>query len=173
MKKKLLPILALSLGTVALLHACGKKNERTEVTTGQVTTDEDNLEVPDESGQNLRMIRKASWQTNQIRRRNGLAPLQFDPNLARAARMHAREMSQYNYLEHQDRNGRSPRDRMRMFNLNPLATGENLALDNGSVQNVFDGWMSSEGHRRNLLNPTFRRHGIGHANGYWVQVFSN
>jgi uncharacterized protein YkwD len=64
---------------------------------------------------------------------------------------------------------------MRECKLN--AAGENVAYGFRTGRSVVnDGWMNSEGHRRNILNPSFRLLGIGASKGhdgkwYVSQVF--
>lgn len=53
--------------------------------------------------------------------------------------------------------------------------GENVAWGYDSVQSVFNGWMTSPGHRANITNRSFRDAGFGMALGggrkYWCAVF--
>lgn len=54
---------------------------------------------------------------------------------------------------------------------------ENVAYGYETAAAVFDGWMNSPGHRANILECTWKRHGIGAETGsdgriYWTQVFS-
>ncbi|MDE5992677.1 MAG: hypothetical protein K2G87_06465 [Oscillospiraceae bacterium] len=56
--------------------------------------------------------------------------------------------------------------------------GENIAAGFNSAEAVMKKWMSSEGHRRNILNSNYTRIGVGMYtadNGYtyWVQVFTS
>jgi uncharacterized protein YkwD len=56
------------------------------------------------------------------------------------------------------------------------ALGENIAYGQRTADDVFAAWMSSSGHRANILNGTFQHMGVGLAtNGagvpYWVQEF--
>jgi uncharacterized protein YkwD len=52
------------------------------------------------------------------------------------------------------------------------AWGENIAYGYPSAAAVFDGWMNSEGHRANILNPAYTQMGIGYAAGnWWCQQF--
>ena len=58
--------------------------------------------------------------------------------------------------------------------------GENVASGYTSAQHVVKGWMSSPGHRDNILNPRFNMIGVGlmknKGNGYggysWCQLFA-
>ena len=55
--------------------------------------------------------------------------------------------------------------------------GENIAAGYKTPQEVVDGWMNSEGHRKNILNPAFTKIGVGYLYTgkdmahYWVQMF--
>lgn len=56
--------------------------------------------------------------------------------------------------------------------------GENIAAGLNSAKAVMDKWMSSDGHRRNILSENYTRIGVGSytsSNGYtyWVQVFTS
>jgi uncharacterized protein YkwD len=41
----------------------------------------------------------------------------------------------------------------------------------GTAQAFVDGWLGSEGHRNNIMNPSYRRTGIGCHEGYATQIF--
>jgi uncharacterized protein YkwD len=46
--------------------------------------------------------------------------------------------------------------------------GENIAWGSGSygtVRSTMSGWLNSDGHRANILNPRFREHGVGLVTG--------
>lgn len=58
--------------------------------------------------------------------------------------------------------------------------GENIAAGYQSPEAVVQGWINSEGHRKNILNPNFKKIGVGYYNkpnsdmvNYWVQMFSD
>jgi uncharacterized protein YkwD len=56
------------------------------------------------------------------------------------------------------------------------SAGENVAYGFGDAAAVMSGWMNSEGHRQNILNPNYKEIGIGYAQGadgrpYWTQDF--
>lgn len=50
-------------------------------------------------------------------------------------------------------------------------TAENIAYGYGSPAAVVDGWMHSEGHRRNILTGGLVHVGMGASAGSWVQLF--
>lgn len=55
--------------------------------------------------------------------------------------------------------------------------GENIAAGHKKAEDVMDTWMSSEGHRKNILNENYTRIGVGvyESDGYtyWVQIFTS
>jgi uncharacterized protein YkwD/uncharacterized membrane protein required for colicin V production len=101
---------------------------------------------------------------NRARTENGLEPVTLDPTIREVARAYATTMFQQGFFAHVDQSGATPFDRMRAGGVNFRAAGENLALA-PTVQIAHDGLMNSPGHRANILNPRFRRIGIGVADG--------
>jgi uncharacterized protein YkwD len=49
--------------------------------------------------------------------------------------------------------------------------GENIAQGQMSIDEVMTGWLKSEGHCKNLMNPAFKEIGVAEFNHYWVQDF--
>ncbi len=101
---------------------------------------------------------------NQARQENGLPALEMDEPLREVARAHSLDMFPRGYFAHNTPEGLSPFDRMQQAGIRYLAAGENLALAR-TVQLAFRGLMNSPGHRANILNPSFRRVGMGVMNG--------
>ena len=120
---------------------------------------------------------------NQERAKRGLTALVRSEGLTNAARYHAADMSQDNYFGHDtmDRvNGELVKvcgtwDRIGYYYTG--ANGENAAGGYSSPESVMNGWMNSDGHRDNILNPHTRAIGVGFYQGsgdwhnYWVQDF--
>ena len=57
------------------------------------------------------------------------------------------------------------------------AWGENVAMGYRDAPSVMQGWMGSDGHRRNILSRTVTQIGVGLAYAtdgtpYWTQVFA-
>jgi Cysteine-rich secretory protein family len=119
--------------------------------------------------------------TNQARTANGLNLLQYDDQLALAARHHALEMATLNYFSHQSPTPGSstPPERAANGGSPYVFIGENIAkMPPGDLaQSTTDGWMGSPGHRENLLKPEFSHVGFGTAQDtqgytYVVQMFA-
>lgn len=101
---------------------------------------------------------------NEERRKEGLPPLQPDPEQTRVARAHSKDMFARGYFAHQNPDGKSPFDRMKEAGVSFTAAGENLALAQ-TLEIAHRNLMNSPGHRANILNPSFGRLGIGIMDG--------
>jgi uncharacterized protein YkwD len=115
--------------------------------------------------------------TNAERRKAGLPAFREQAQLTAAAMKHAEDMAQNNYFDHRDQEGGMPWDRVRAEGYKYRACAENIAFGQKSPQRVVAGWMTSPGHRKNILG-NFAEIGVGFARSgkkgerrYWVQVF--
>ncbi|MEH7238150.1 CAP domain-containing protein [Bacillus sp. JJ1562] len=110
--------------------------------------------------------------TNNERAKQGLQPLKIDLKLSEVARTKSSDMKTNGYFSHTSPTYGSPFDMMKQFGVQYRAAGENIAMGQRSPQEVVNGWMNSEGHRKNILNSNFTHIGIGHVEGnYWTQMF--
>ncbi|PLR97741.1 hypothetical protein CVD19_08575 [Bacillus sp. T33-2] len=111
--------------------------------------------------------------TNIQRRNNGLRDLVADNQLSSVAQAKSNDMQSKKYFSHTSPTYGSPFDMMRDFGVTYRAAGENIAMGQRSADEVVNAWMNSEGHRKNILNPSFTHIGVGHnENGnYWTQMF--
>jgi uncharacterized YkwD family protein len=112
---------------------------------------------------------------NQERAKQGIAPLKINMELQKVARLKAKDMIEKNYFSHQSPTYGSPFDMMNRFGISYRTAGENIA-GNSSVQGAHTSLMNSDGHRRNILNPSFKEVGIGIVDGgpygkMFVQMF--
>ena len=115
---------------------------------------------------------------NVERDAEGLPPLSYDASLADAARGHSEDMGRQDYFSHTSLDGRSPGDRIEDAGYTWNTYGENIAAGQPTPEDVIDSWMSSSGHRANILNPNFCDIGVGYAyvadstyRHYWTQDF--
>lgn len=106
-------------------------------------------------------------QVNEERAKNGLSPLRTDAELTRAACVRAGEIVEL--FSHSRPDGSS------WSTVSAAARGENIAKGQSSADRVMAAWMSSEGHRANILRESFGSIGVCalRVNGvmYWVQLF--
>ncbi len=109
--------------------------------------------------------------TNTERAKNGLNLLELDNNLIKSAQGHAEDMYNNSYFSHTSLDGRTLSDRILKYSKEFNFMGENIAKGQNSPKSVIDSWMASQGHRENILNPNYKKIGIGYYKGYWVQNF--
>lgn len=115
-------------------------------------------------------------QVNQQRRQAGLSELRLSQELTKVADIKAKDMRDNGYFSHTSPNYGTPFEMMKEFGINYTTAGENIAKGQKSVETVMADWMSSEGHRANILNKNFTHLGVGYCtdasgNTYWVQMF--
>ena len=112
---------------------------------------------------------------NEARKAAGLQPLKIDATLVKAARQHTDNMAKAGRLEHV-LDGRGPHERLTELGMRATFAGENVGQGQRSGAEAMETWMSSQGHRGNILNPNFTHIGVAKADGtngpYWTQVFA-
>ncbi len=97
---------------------------------------------------------------NEERIKNGLSPLVMDQLIRNVARAHSMDMLQSGYFGHQDLLGQTAFERMNNARVEFTVVGENLALA-PSVALAHIGLMNSPSHKANILDPDYKRIGIG------------
>ncbi|HEV7797546.1 MAG TPA: CAP domain-containing protein, partial [Pyrinomonadaceae bacterium] len=124
--------------------------------------------------------RRAFAQTNLARVENGLAPLVWDAELCRMARVHSEQMALLGYFSHETPEGLQLKERARASGIVHFRViGENIAYNKGYDDPggfAVERWMTSSGHRANILYGGFQAAAIGSyvsADGstYLTQVF--
>jgi uncharacterized protein YkwD len=113
---------------------------------------------------------------NQERAKVGADPLKINEQLDLAADQHTLDQASLNKMSHTGSNGSNMGDRIKNAGYVFSSAGENVAYGFGDAAAVMNGWMNSEGHRQNILNPSYKEIGIGYAQGadgrpYWTQDF--
>jgi uncharacterized protein YkwD len=117
---------------------------------------------------------------NKERQQSNLEPLVWSAKAAEVARMHSRDMGWNKYFSHKSLDGRMVTDRADGSGLADWSMiGENIAMVGGfadPVDHVVNGWMHSDGHRKNILDPRWKETGIGifitsEGTYYFTQVF--
>lgn len=104
---------------------------------------------------------------NAERKKKGLKALVMDKNLLDAAMQRAMETTLY--WSHKRPSGTD------CFTISDLMSGENIAVGQSSPKSVMASWMSSPGHRANILAGGYTSLGVGCVQVgnclYWVQCF--
>jgi uncharacterized protein YkwD len=107
--------------------------------------------------------------TNEVRRQHGLAPLEADPALDLTAWAHSDDMLRRGFFSHTNPDGLAPRDRLAPGTSGILQCGENIWAGSGLnyadswglARMIVEHWLSSPGHRENLLSPAYTHLGVG------------
>lgn len=124
--------------------------------------------VPSNDGQSMTsMAAEVISQVNAERAKYGLEPLTVSAQLTSAACIRANEIVEL--FSHTRPDGSS------WSTVSSAAMGENIAKGQSSADRVMAAWMSSEGHRANILRESFGSIGVCalKVNGviHWVQLF--
>ncbi|NPV75550.1 MAG: hypothetical protein HPY59_04165 [Anaerolineae bacterium] len=98
---------------------------------------------------------------NQERANQGLSALNWQSQLATAARLHSTDMACNNFFSHTGSSGSTFDQRIRAQGYSFSYAAENLAAG-GGPQDAFNSWMNSPGHRANMLSPNLQEIGIGY-----------
>jgi serralysin len=121
--------------------------------------------------------------TNIERSKLSLPPLTFNTQLLNAAATHSQNMALQDFFSHSGKDGSSLGSRISATGYQFSAAAENLAAGSSTPEQVVSSWMSSSGHRANILNPNLKEIGISYYfladdtgsvnfNHYWTQVFA-
>lgn len=103
---------------------------------------------------NVTARRKMLHLLNQTRGNHGLRAVRLNANVSHDAWRHSRKMAELKRCIHTA----NLYDVVRRYS--PSTWGENVGAA-GTLKRIRNLWMGSGGHRANILNPRFRRIGIG------------
>jgi len=117
---------------------------------------------------------------NQERANENLPPLVIDIRLIEAARRHNNDMATNDFVSHTGSDGSSPFDRIADSGYSASIAGENVAAGYRTAAAVVQGWMNSDGHRANILSPSYEHIGVGYVydenttyGHYWTTDFGS
>ena len=181
MKSNLKWTAALSVLLAALLHL--------PLAWGQVRTTSGALSRSSGILHPKELERRVFQLTNEARRKNGLPSLDSDNDLAVKARAKSADMLTNNYFSHTNPEGKTLKDRMQEEKPASYRTisriGENIYMGarfdysvdvKTQARMIVDGWMTSPGHRKNILDPSYTHMGVGVAAKdkmcYATQIFA-
>ena len=113
---------------------------------------------------------------NEDRAKNGLPPLTLDPELSRLAQLKSSDMNSNHYFAHESPTYGNASQMLSAFGYDYQGVGENIA-HHANVEKAEAAFMSSDGHRSNILGSQWDKVGIGiayDANGnvYVTQLFA-
>ena len=120
----------------------------------------------------LSMAKQIFDLTNVIRQRYNLPVLKWNEEAARVARSHSSDMVTHQFFDHISKTtGMDPFERMKAAGLHYKTAGENIAYGQNDGIEALEGWMNSEGHRKNILHTPFTTLGVGVKDNYYTQNF--
>ena len=148
----------------------GDGNTEPSVSTGTVDPyDEANATAPEGYAREILTL------TNAEREKEGLVPLVWDNTLAHCADIRAAELPLL--TKEQNVNHLRP-DGTKWYTVNEdIMYAENISYGQASAQEVFDAWVSSDSHYKNMMNPDYRTIGVSlyiTEDGYvyyWIEEF--
>jgi uncharacterized protein YkwD len=113
--------------------------------------------------------------TNKERAIAGLTPLEWNDKLFEAARIRAGEIAKQ--FSHTRPNGSGFSTVLSDVGITESAMGgENIAAGQATPEEVMNGWMTSPGHKANILRDDFDGFAVGVVyiddKWYWVQLFT-
>jgi uncharacterized protein YkwD len=102
---------------------------------------------------------------NRHRRASNCNALEWIGPLADVAKNHSGDMVRRNFFSHTNPDGLSPFQRLERAGIKYSRAAENIAAGQQTGAAVFQSWLSSAGHRRNIEDCKLRQHGIGYTRG--------
>ncbi|MEU6096968.1 CAP domain-containing protein [Streptomyces sp. NPDC047079] len=111
---------------------------------------------------------------NAERGKAGCSPVTLNTTLTKVAQTHSEDMAAHRNMSHTGSDGSSPGDRITRAGYSWSTYGENVAYGYDTPEQVMAGWMSSPGHKANILDCAFKQIGVGLAQpgSYWTQDFA-
>jgi uncharacterized protein YkwD len=100
------------------------------------------------------------------------APLELDDRLTTAAEAHSRDMRERGELTHEGHDGSTVAQRVEGEGYDWLRVAENVALGPRTAEEVVAGWLASDEHCANMMDPAMEHLGIGRDGAYWTQVLA-
>ena len=105
---------------------------------------------------------------NEARVAEGLDDLSWSGPVKEVAMEHCRYMEEAGVISH---DGFQDRASEVMREVDATRVGENVAVGYRSPEAFVEAWLDSEGHRKNIMDPSYKRTGIGYYQGYATQLF--
>ncbi|MER7957398.1 CAP domain-containing protein [Streptomyces sp. NPDC096030] len=130
---------------------------------------------PGGGGKAAQFVEQIVALANTEREKAGCSPLRADGRLHDSAQAHADDMADRDYYAHTTPEGRDAGERITAAGYTWSSWAENIHRGPKTPVETMADWMNSDGHRRNILNCSFKDLGVGVAltsNGpWWVQNF--
>ena len=155
-----------SLFAFLLFGAFGCQNQEEEIAPNQ-----DNFNV--DAQELVKLVNEYRTQgcTCGNEQMPAVGTITWNETFAKTAYLHSKDMNDKNYFSHTGKDGSSAGERLERQGYDWRTYGENIAEGYTTEKSVIEGWIDSEGHCRNIMNPNFQEMGLGRESNYWTQVF--
>ena len=100
----------------------------------------------------------------------GCPELKWDSKVAAIALGHSADMVSRHFFSHTNPDEKGPSERLLESRLDYSLAAENLVRMAKTAQEAFEAWFNSPGHRKNMLDNRFTRHGVGRVGDKWTHV---
>lgn len=112
---------------------------------------------------------------NRLRKEAKLRTFTPSKKLQAAAEVQARDMAEHSKMSHEGTDGSTLTDRIKGQQYDYRRIAENVAYGKYTIDQVMEGWMNSESHRKNILG-SFSQIGAAvvldkHGVPYWCVTF--
>lgn len=110
---------------------------------------------------------------NEERGKEELSPLKYSSVAASIAREHSEHMAEHGDLYHSTETDKVYSEELKKRGVSWNWAAENVANGYPTPEAVVEGWMESEGHRKNILSEKGEYIGVGYSpdGHFWTQVF--
>ncbi|MFP7494205.1 CAP domain-containing protein [Terribacillus saccharophilus] len=109
--------------------------------------------------------------TNVMRSHFDVPPLAWNDQVAAVALGHSEDMEKQQYFSHVTPEGEELGDRLADGSVKFRSAGENIAAGYTDAPAAMVGWLNSEGHRKTMLDDTYKELGVGVYRYYYTQNF--
>jgi len=163
----------LLVSALLVVSSCEEEETPTESDKTENTTSSDtDTEKEGPTASELADAQKVLELVNEERTSRGLKPVKLNDALSASAFNHSKDMKDnIGNLDHTGSDKSDFGDRAKRENYTGFARAENIALGQRTAQQVHTAWMSSAGHKGNILLADVTEMGLGRDGNYWTQVF--
>lgn len=159
--------LTINTTTVLARNFSNERTDQSQVRNGQTLLDVPTRSTNHKTSQGISLSPEETRiykLINQERAKAGLPQLEIDPILTELARDKSLDMVSHNYFGHNSERFGTIHDQLEIKEVSYCNAAENLA-GGPNILKAHHRLLSSSAHRSNILNPKFKRIGIGIVNG--------
>lgn len=100
-------------------------------------------------------------------------PVAWNKQLELAAYNHTTDMAKNKFFSHQASDGSRGGKRLDRVGYKWKTFGENIGQGYKTEKEMLDGWLSSPGHCKNIMNKAYTEMGVARARTLWTQEFGS